>query len=149
MSGSPLAGSTSPSSILPIDYEQPFANIRGIPLWLLPSRLSAQDREAIVSLHARGRAANHLADYASLAVLDDDMVPALHHKVICEHLDDLMDDRYDELIVCTPPGSAKSTYTSHALASHFMGRWPARSVTRCSSASTRARPSKSTATNCS
>lgn len=123
-----LAGSTSPSSILPIDYEQPFANIRGIPLWLLPSRLSAQDREAIVSLHARGRAANHLADYASLAVLDDDMVPALHHKVICEHLDDLVDDRYDELIVCTPPGSAKSTYTSHALASHFMGRWPARSV---------------------
>lgn len=127
MSGSQLAGS-SPSLVLPIDYEQPFANIRGVPLWLLPSRLSPQDHAAIESLHARGRAASHLADYAALAVLDDDQVPALHHRVICEHLDDLMDDRYDELIVCTPPGSAKSTYTSHALASHFMGRWPARSV---------------------
>jgi hypothetical protein len=130
MSGSLSATSTPAAapSVLPIDYAQPFANIRGVPLWLLPSRLSPQDHAAIESLHARGRAASHLADYAALAVLDDDQMPALHHRVICGHLDDLMADRYDELIVCTPPGSAKSTYTSHALASHFMGRWPRRSV---------------------
>ena len=114
--------------VLPIDYSLPFANVQGTPLWMLPSPLSPLDCKALESLHARGRAATHLADYAALAVLDQSSSPALHHRSICECIDDLLDDRFDDLIINTPPGSAKSTYTSHALGSYFMGRYPSRSI---------------------
>lgn len=50
--------------------------------------------------------------------------PALHHEVICSHIDELLQDQYDELIINSPPGSAKSTYTSHALGSYYLGRYP-------------------------
>ena len=40
----------------------------------------------------------------------------------------LMADEYDELIILAPPGSAKSTYTSVAFASYFLGRWPTRHI---------------------
>lgn len=47
--------------------------------------------------------------------------PALHHKVICNHLERLLNDEWDELIILAPPGSAKSTYTSVALPPFAMG----------------------------
>jgi predicted phage terminase large subunit-like protein len=40
----------------------------------------------------------------------------------------LLADNYDELIINSPPGSAKSTYTSHALASFFLGVHPDKNV---------------------
>lgn len=69
-----------------------------------------------------------LAEYADRVVLDEDVSPAAHHRVICEAIDRLLADDYDDLIVNTPPGSAKSTYTSHALSAYYMGRWPTRSI---------------------
>jgi len=61
---------------------------------------------------------------ASFAHYMLEVSPALHHKIICNAMDELLNDDYDELIILAPPGSAKSTYTSIALPSYFMGRFP-------------------------
>lgn len=77
---------------------------------------------AIRELQMRDAAKTKLAHYAQYML---DVVPALHHRLICDAIDDLLDnDTYNELIVLAPPGSAKSTYTSVALPSYFMGRNP-------------------------
>ena len=54
--------------------------------------------------------------------------PALHHQVICQNIDELLADDYDELIILAPPGSAKSFYTSIALPSYFLGKFPKKHV---------------------
>jgi predicted phage terminase large subunit-like protein len=53
-----------------------------------------------------------------------DVLPAAHHRLICDHIDALLNDEYDELIILAPPGSAKSTYTSMALPAYFLGHYP-------------------------
>lgn len=83
-----------------------------------------QAQEIAAELLLRRKAATSLADYAATVVLDDGVVPAAHHRLICDYIDDLLADRYDELIINSPPGSAKSTYTSHALAAYFLGKRP-------------------------
>lgn len=54
--------------------------------------------------------------------------PAAHHKLLLEHLEAVERGDIDRLMVCMPPGSAKSTYTSVEFPSWFMGRNPAMSV---------------------
>jgi predicted phage terminase large subunit-like protein len=44
--------------------------------------------------------------------------------LICKEIDSLLADEYDELIILAPPGSAKSTYTSIALPSYYLGKQP-------------------------
>ena len=109
-----------------IDFALPFANVRGLPLPLV--NLPDDTLAVIAQLHARQRASSRLVDYADTVVLDEDTTPALHHRLICDAIDRLLDDDYDDLVICTPPGAAKSTYTSHALGSYFMGRFPKRNV---------------------
>lgn len=75
----------------------------------------------LAELEQRDQARAHLAAYSSYML---QVQPAAHHQLICQHIDDLLDDRFDELIILAPPGSAKSTYTSIALPSYFMGRFP-------------------------
>lgn len=104
----------------PIDYALDFPNVNGMPLWLIPA-LTDEACTLLVELHTVGRAARHLADYAQHTL---DVTPATHHRLICDAIDDLLQDEYDELIINTPPGSAKSTYTSHALGAYFLGRSP-------------------------
>jgi predicted phage terminase large subunit-like protein len=111
-----------------IDPSCPVPNIGGVPLWLSRKPLSKEQIDTLTVAHTRARAATYLADYADCVVLDDDAHPALHHRVICEHIDRLLDDEYDDLIINTPPGAAKSTYTSHALAAFYMGRFPRRNI---------------------
>jgi len=111
-----------------VDPRLPFPNIGGKPLWMSLRALDDETVEAITALHARARASLTLAGYADYAVLDEGVSPALHHRVICDHIDRLLDDEYDDLIINTPPGAAKSTYTSHALGAYYMGRWPTRNV---------------------
>jgi predicted phage terminase large subunit-like protein len=78
--------------------------------------------EAILEeLSKREEAAEFLATYATYAV---GVAPAAHHRLICRNVDDLLNDRFDELIICLPPGGAKSTYISHALSAFFLGRFP-------------------------
>ena len=90
-----------------------------------PSTQAPLDDWLYSELTRREEAQNYLSGYAAYAL---EMVPALHHRIICAHIDALLADEYDDLVICTPPGAAKSSYTSHALGSYFMGRWPRRNV---------------------
>lgn len=82
----------------------------------------AKTQAEILQHIARLRAAQtNLADYAAFML---DVQPADHHRVICNAIDELLDDKYDELIILAPPGSAKSHYTSVAAPSYFLGRFP-------------------------
>lgn len=80
---------------------------------------------AIVEVLARRAAERSLADYARYAL---QVEPAKHHMFICAEIDALLAGEYDELIINSPPGSAKSTYTSHALGAFFLGKYPTKNV---------------------
>lgn len=77
--------------------------------------------QLLKQLEERDLARTQLASYSTYM---DIGTPALHHHLICDAIDALLDDQYDELIILAPPGSAKSTYTSVALPSYFMGKFP-------------------------
>jgi predicted phage terminase large subunit-like protein len=49
-------------------------------------------------------------------------VPAAHHELLIERLQDVADGRSDRLMVQMPPGSAKSTYGSVLFPAWFMAR---------------------------
>ena len=88
-------------------------------------QLSPKQLLAIQELERREQAAASLSHYAEYAL---EVSPAAHHKLICQAIDQLLTDEYDELIINSPPGSAKSTYTSHALPAYFMGRFPDKNI---------------------
>ena len=88
-------------------------------------QLSSKQLFAIKELERREQAESSLPHYASYAL---EVSPAAHHVLICEAIDSLLRDEYDELIINSPPGSAKSTYTSHALPAYFMGKFPDKNV---------------------
>ncbi len=49
-------------------------------------------------------------------------VPARHHELLIEKLDDVTEGRCDRLMVQMPPGSAKSTYGSILFPAYFLSR---------------------------
>jgi len=108
-----------------IDFTHPEPNIKGVPFALLTTTVESETLSTLAMLHKRGRASTHLAEYAAYTL---DVIPAAHHRVICEAIDALLRDEFDELIINTPPGAAKSTYTSHALAAYYMGVYPEHSI---------------------
>ena len=58
----------------------------------------------------RADAQQHLADYARRVV---GVTPALHHRYICDELErGILNDEWDDCVICLPPGGAKSTYAS-------------------------------------
>jgi len=87
------------------------------------SRISPSD--AASELLFRREAQARTSAYAEFAV---EVTPAAHHRLICQAIDELLADEYDELIINSPPGSAKSTYTSHVLPAYFMGKHPTKNV---------------------
>jgi predicted phage terminase large subunit-like protein len=54
--------------------------------------------------------------------------PAAHHRLLIEHLEAVERGEIDRLMVCMPPGSAKSTYTSVEFPPWFLGRNPQQNV---------------------
>jgi predicted phage terminase large subunit-like protein len=50
--------------------------------------------------------------------------PALHHRYLCQTLQDCVDGKHQNVMVLMPPGSAKSYYTSVQFACWYMGRFP-------------------------
>lgn len=51
-------------------------------------------------------------------------MPALHHRYLIKHLEAVERGEIDRLMVCMPPGAAKSSYTSIEFPPWFMGRNP-------------------------
>jgi predicted phage terminase large subunit-like protein len=112
-----------PSTML-IDYNLPHPNIAGKPLFLLPN-ITKEQVETATALWQVGRASVDIAEYARTVV---DVIPVAHHLVFLEALRGLVDDEYDDLVINTPPGSAKSTYVSHVFPSWFLGAFPHKNV---------------------
>lgn len=54
--------------------------------------------------------------------------PAQHHRLLIEHLEAVERGDIERLMVCMPPGSAKSTYASVEFPAWFLGRNPKLSV---------------------
>lgn len=59
---------------------------------------------------------------------DAGYAPAAHHLLLIDALEAVERGEIPRLMVCMPPGSAKSTYTSVEFASWFLGRNPSLSV---------------------
>lgn len=77
-------------------------------------------------LLARQEAATSLARFIDYR--DAGYKPSAHHKLLIEHLEAVERGDIERLMVCMPPGSAKSTYTSVEFPAWFMGRNPMLSV---------------------
>ena len=75
---------------------------------------------------ARKEAQTNLARF--IEYRDAGIVPAQHHRLLIDHLEAVERGEIERLMVCMPPGSAKSTYTSVEFPAWFMGRNPALSV---------------------
>ena len=60
--------------------------------------------------------------------LDLGFKPAAHHRLLLDALERVERGEIERLMVCMPPGSAKSTYTSVVFPSWFLGRNPKLSV---------------------
>lgn len=54
--------------------------------------------------------------------------PAQHHQLLIDHLEAVERGDIERLMVCMPPGSAKSTYASIEFPAWFLGRNPGKSV---------------------
>jgi predicted phage terminase large subunit-like protein len=62
--------------------------------------------------------------------------PARHHKLLISALQDIADGKNDRLLVCLPPGAAKSTYCSILFPPYLMARRPGLQVIGASHGST-------------
>lgn len=62
---------------------------------------------------------------------DNGFEPALHHQLIINELTQAANGGVN-LIICTPPGSAKSTYTSVLFPPWFLAQAPNRTILACS-----------------
>jgi predicted phage terminase large subunit-like protein len=83
--------------------------------------------EHILAEIARRETAQRALETYSLSTLG--IVPAAHHRMIYAALEALiLDDAYDDLLINTPPGSAKSTVVSHVLPAWYLGNFPGRNV---------------------
>lgn len=60
--------------------------------------------------------------------LDLGFVPARHHEILIDKLEDVESGKTKRLMVFMPPGSAKSTYASILFPSWFLGRSPGMSI---------------------
>jgi len=67
----------------------------------------------------RKKARETLAAFAEYTL---QVTPAAHHRVICDKLDEVVAGKCRRLIICSPPGSAKSTYTSLLLPAYWMAK---------------------------
>jgi hypothetical protein len=54
--------------------------------------------------------------------------PAAHHQLLIEHLEAVSAGTCDRLIVCMPPGAAKSTYASVLFPAFFLANHPNASI---------------------
>jgi predicted phage terminase large subunit-like protein len=96
-----------------------------LPDFLLPS-LPPEALAQLREIELRDSAQRHIAPFARYVV---EVEPATHHQLFCRAFEELTtEDLYDDLIINTPPGSAKSTYASHVFPSWFLGSFSSHNV---------------------
>ena len=93
-----------------------------------PDWLTADPKLALIwsEIERLENAQKHLADYADVVV---GVQPAAHQRYICDTLErGILNDEWDDCVICIPPGGAKSTYGSHCLPAWFLGHFPDKNV---------------------
>jgi predicted phage terminase large subunit-like protein len=85
--------------------------------------LSPQQRAAKILLERRFLQ-SRLTDLAKFCGWN----PARHHRVIIERLEKVLRGDCDRLIICSPPGSAKSTYVSILFPAWFLCNFPGANI---------------------
>lgn len=58
----------------------------------------------------------------------ENVIPAKHHELLLEKLQDVAEGRIKRLMILMPPGSAKSTYASVVFPTWFMGKYPNKNI---------------------
>lgn len=90
--------------------------------------LTAKEELELIELleqEEAARAKDSLAAYARMAL---EVEPAAHHLLLIDALEDVERGEIDILVVCMPPGSAKSTYGSVIFPAWYIGKHPERCV---------------------
>jgi len=87
---------------------------------------TASPHELLDELLRRKRSKDSLVDY--VGYLDLGFVPAAHHKLIIDRLEEVERGECQRLMIFCPPGAAKTTYASVLFVSWYLGRNPERSV---------------------
>lgn len=77
----------------------------------IPAEIEADDLQALGRLPVAAR-----------------YIPAQHHRLLIDRLEAVERGEITRLVVCMPPGAAKSTYTSTIYPAWYLGRHPERSV---------------------
>jgi predicted phage terminase large subunit-like protein len=77
-----------------------------------------------VRAERRRRAALRLGDWGRL----HGFIPARHHQLLCDKLEAVERGELTRLMVCMPPGSAKSTWASVLFPPWYMGRNPTSNI---------------------
>lgn len=93
-----------------------------------PTNFEEQLQLAMIEaeLVRRAAAQTHLADYAEQVV---DVIPAAHHRLICDTVEaGIHNDEWDDCVICMPPGSSKSTYVSHCFPAWYLGQYPSNNI---------------------
>jgi predicted phage terminase large subunit-like protein len=88
--------------------------------------LKGRARDAAVELLARKNAQTSLVAY--IGYCEVGFVPALHHRLLIAHLEAVERGECRRLMLCLPPGSGKSSYTSCVFPAWYLGRHPESSV---------------------
>lgn len=95
------------------------------PMPPMPPPMPKLDPELVKALEliaAREKSLTTLVEFSKSYV---NVVPALHHRLICDAVDDLVfNDKFDVLVIMSPPASAKSSYISVAAPAYIMSRRP-------------------------
>lgn len=72
------------------------------------------------------QAKNSLYDFSAVMAIEP--MPAAHHKLICNKLDQLANKQIRRLMILMPPGYAKSTYASVLFPPYYMAKFPKRKI---------------------
>lgn len=87
---------------------------------------SSLAKPLLAEIDRRLRARDSLTDW--IAYRKAGYAPAAHHLLLIQHLEAVERGEIERLMVCMPPGSAKSTYSSVEFPAWYLGRNPKSSV---------------------
>src|SRR6516164_1555342 len=88
-----------------------------------PPELTPRQSAARILLDRRTVRAN-LTSWAQACGFE----PARHHRLLIDRLERVARGEIDRLLVCMPPGAAKSTYASVLFPAHFLVQHPSASI---------------------
>ena len=88
-----------------------------------------EEQSLIQEALQRQEASKSFAQYSRYV---GEVEPAKHHLIICNAIERVLRGKSKRLIICAPPGSAKSTYTSKFMPPFAYGWYPKLKIIGCS-----------------